>query len=239
MVDSPKPRSSAQSSRSSSVSKPNRKARRAAKAKEQREKQEEFSEPTAVEVPPVAGPSTPTKAQEVANETSTSLGTEEFIPFTFSDDEKDAEVEVEEEAFPVREWDKGKGKSRDYGAPGQKRKHDDIDFNDGYANKKQRTDAASRRAPWAVDVDWENCNNVAEMYVCVRASYTRLPMLTISNRLHKEVEAFVKYISPTPVEDEIRSLIVESVSRAVTETFPDAKVRAFGSYETKLYLPLG
>lgn len=58
-------------------------------------------------------------------------------------------------------------------------------------------------------------------------------------RLHQEVEAFVKWISPSPVEDEVRGLIVAQISRAVTSQFPDAKVLPFGSFETKLYLPLG
>jgi len=58
-------------------------------------------------------------------------------------------------------------------------------------------------------------------------------------RLHREVEAFVNYISPTPIEDEIRSLVVDLVSKAVTQAFPDAQVKPFGSFGTKLYLPLG
>jgi non-canonical poly(A) RNA polymerase PAPD5/7 len=58
-------------------------------------------------------------------------------------------------------------------------------------------------------------------------------------RLHREVEAFVHYISPTPIEDEVRSLVVELVSRAITKAYPDAKVSPFGSYATKLYLPRG
>ena len=63
--------------------------------------------------------------------------------------------------------------------------------------------------------------------------------MTNYRRLHREVEAFVKYISPTPVEDEVRSLVVGLISRAVTNAFRDARVLPFGSYETKLYLPLG
>ena len=47
------------------------------------------------------------------------------------------------------------------------------------------------------------------------------------------------WISPTPVEDEVRGLIVSLISKAVTTSFPDAQVVPFGSYETKLYLPLG
>jgi non-canonical poly(A) RNA polymerase PAPD5/7 len=49
----------------------------------------------------------------------------------------------------------------------------------------------------------------------------------------------VKYISPTREEDEIRSLVVALISEAIAKRFPDAKVLAFGSYETKLYLPIG
>jgi non-canonical poly(A) RNA polymerase PAPD5/7 len=64
-------------------------------------------------------------------------------------------------------------------------------------------------------------------------------ILTFIARLHREVDAFVKYMSPSPVEDEVRSLIVRSISNAVTRAYPDAKVLPFGSYQTKLYLPSG
>lgn len=108
-----------------------------------------------------------------------------------------------------REWDRGK------------RKYDMVfDPSDGYQNKKQRTDAKSRLAPWVDHVEWDGCNNAAEL-------------------LHREVEGFVKWISPTPQEDEIRGLVVAIISRAVTASFPDATVFPFGSYATKLYLPLG
>jgi non-canonical poly(A) RNA polymerase PAPD5/7 len=53
------------------------------------------------------------------------------------------------------------------------------------------------------------------------------------------VEAFVKYVSPTPEEDEIRGFIVDLISNAVSKSFPDAKIMPFGSFETKLYLPTG
>ena len=49
----------------------------------------------------------------------------------------------------------------------------------------------------------------------------------------------MKYISPSREEDEVRALVVTLISQAVSKRFPDAKVFAFGSYETKLYLPLG
>lgn len=49
----------------------------------------------------------------------------------------------------------------------------------------------------------------------------------------------MNYISPTPAEDEVRGLVVALITRAITTNFPDASVHAFGSYATKLYLPLG
>ncbi|KAG6888367.1 hypothetical protein C0992_008669 [Termitomyces sp. T32_za158] len=107
--------------------------------------------------------------------------------------------------------DKGKG---------VKRKKDSFDLDDGYESKKQRLDAASRKSPWVADLDWTRCRHVAEL-------------------LHREVEAFMNYISPTAVEDEVRGLVVALITRAVTKKFPDASVHAFGSYATKLYLPLG
>ncbi|EMD38132.1 hypothetical protein CERSUDRAFT_49354 [Gelatoporia subvermispora B] len=142
----------------------------------------------------------------------------DFIAFSFSDEDEGEIEEAVEMKTPVREWDKGKGKERENSV--RKRKMGEVTLDDGYANKKQRVAAASRRAPWLADVGWEGCTNVSEM-------------------LHRDVEGFVRYISPTPQEDEVRSLVVELIRRAITRQFPDAQVLPFGSYETKLYLPLG
>lgn len=46
---------------------------------------------------------------------------------------------------------------------GRKRKHDEYD--DGYANKKERVDAASRKSPWVDALELDKCRNVAEMCV--------------------------------------------------------------------------
>lgn len=97
----------------------------------------------------------------------------DFIPFSFSDPEEPAEpAPAQEDWPPTREWDRGKGKSREKErergdereSAGRKRKVEEVDFDDGYANKKQRVAAASRRAPWVNNVDWDRCANVAEMY---------------------------------------------------------------------------
>ncbi|PIL24355.1 hypothetical protein GSI_14108 [Ganoderma sinense ZZ0214-1] len=150
-----------------------------------------------------------------------SFGNDDFIAFSLSDAEEADKQSARASSPPVREWDRGKAKAKEREEhAGRKRKVEEVDFNDGYANKKQRVAAASRRAPWAQDVDWDKCANVAEM-------------------LHDEVGAFVKYMSPTPVEDEVRSLSVMLIANAIRKTYSDAEVLPFGSYDTKLYLPQG
>lgn len=124
----------------------------------------------------VAGPSSPTpkpadvqmdtRKNENNMRTENAFGEADFIAFTLSDPEEDASNR--EPSPPTREWDKGKGKARANGREsenaGRKRKADELDLNDGYANKKERVAAASRKAPWTKDVDWDSCANVAEMY---------------------------------------------------------------------------
>lgn len=113
------------------------------------------------------------KGASTANGDSSFLEAE-FIPFSFSEPEEEDDAPARESSPPVREWDVGKGKGkvnasrRENEHAGRKRKADEIDVNDGYTNKKERVAAASRKAPWASDVDWDGCANVAEMYVDVR-----------------------------------------------------------------------
>ncbi|KAF9218364.1 hypothetical protein BS17DRAFT_742293 [Gyrodon lividus] len=158
---------------------------------------------------------------------------DDFIPFLVDDNEapppseekRRSEKTRHQDKAPEREWDRGKALrlDRDEESHGTKRKYDLVfDEEDDWAYRKsQRYERqVTRMAPWVSQVDWDSCLNVAEM-------------------LHREVKAFVKYMSPTPVEDEIRGLVIKLVSNAITSAFPDARILPFGSYETKLYLPNG
>jgi non-canonical poly(A) RNA polymerase PAPD5/7 len=175
---------------------------------------------------------------ELPNDSSRSFEIgDEFIPFAVSDNEAEApktqdsrrsNVEITQEKTREREWDKGKldthgDGSRHGGGRGTKRTYemvfDDEDLRD-HRKRRQDFHHTSRKAPWIAEVDWDGCRNVAEM-------------------LHREVEAFVRYMSPTEVEEEIRGLVITLVSNAITNAFPDARILPFGSYETKLYLPNG
>jgi hypothetical protein len=88
---------------------------------------------------------------------------------------------------PVQDWDreksnlkqpdsmemsgsKGSARDRDRSPDGpgskhnRKRKHG-SEISSSYESKKQRVDIPSRKAPWVAHMNWEHCNNVAEMYV--------------------------------------------------------------------------
>ena len=58
-------------------------------------------------------------------------------------------------------------------------------------------------------------------------------------RLNSEIQAFYRYLSPTRAEYEVRLFIIELISRTVRNTWPDAEVHPFGSWQTQLYLPSG
>lgn len=58
-------------------------------------------------------------------------------------------------------------------------------------------------------------------------------------RLNKEAHAFVTYISPTPIEHELRLWTVELIRRTIKSRWSDADVECFGSVGTGLYLPGG
>lgn len=110
------------------------------------------------------------------------FGDEEFIAF-FASDGEEGELEVYEEAKSfARELDKGKGMEQEHEGAGRKRKAEEIDYNDGYASKKERIDANSRRAPWAAEVDWDDCKNVAEMFVSSQYIHFRWLALNVTTQ---------------------------------------------------------
>jgi non-canonical poly(A) RNA polymerase PAPD5/7 len=89
----------------------------------------------------------------------------DFIAFRFEDDPEihDHFRKEDKEEPREREWDKGKRKAQEHDTIGGRKRKADFDRSDGYNSKKERTDAASRKAPWVTDVDWEGCANVAEL----------------------------------------------------------------------------
>ncbi|KWU46045.1 Nucleotidyltransferase, partial [Rhodotorula sp. JG-1b] len=76
--------------------------------------------------------------------------------------------------------------------------------------------------PWCLDpgVDWSR--------------YTHA-----TDQLNAEAHAFVRYISPTPLEHELRLHTIELIRRTVRSKYPDSDVECFGSVGTGLYLPGG
>lgn len=62
-------------------------------------------------------------------------------------------------------------------------------------------------------------------------------MSELIHRLHKEVQDFTDWVSPTSKEAEVRAFVVERVKDAIETKFPMCQAYAFGSFSTKLYHP--
>ncbi|BGO93700.1 hypothetical protein NBRC10512_006581 [Rhodotorula toruloides] len=121
----------------------------------------------------------------------------------------------------------GRGTPRD-GAPGSrkrsgKRKHDEFDEGElEESSRRLRDREKARSTPWCEDpgVDWRKHE-------------------TSIDQFNAECRAFVTYISPTPIEHQLRLWTIELIRRTIKSKYPDADVQCFGSVGTGLYLPGG
>ena len=59
-----------------------------------------------------------------------------------------------------------------------------------------------------------------------------------SLRLHEELLDFAAFISPTSSEEKQRTALLSRFSSLIQSLFPSSSLAAFGSYATKLYLPM-
>lgn len=163
----------------------------------------------------------------------------DFISLNIDDED------VTEDTKLTRDWDKGKiERDRDQQA-GRKRRRDEPEPEKGFGahNNSHKDHKALRQAPWTAYVDWHSCRNTAQLCVLFASklgmsSYVEVAEIE-SCRMHKEVEAFLLYISPTPIEHNVRYMIVQLISSAIKKVYRDAEVLPFGSFGTKLYLPQG
>ncbi|KZS90028.1 Nucleotidyltransferase [Sistotremastrum niveocremeum HHB9708] len=139
-------------------------------------------------------------------------GAQDFIPFNDSSSiatsSRAPSAEPREQSHPRR------GKTP-VDSPSLKRKGGDG--RDARPGKRKRGPEISH-IPWEEHINRDDCLNVADL-------------------LHREALAFTNWISPTPEEHEIRSLVVQQIERVVKRAFPDATLLPFGSFQTKLYLP--
>ncbi|SCV71317.1 BQ2448_2905 [Microbotryum intermedium] len=108
-----------------------------------------------------------------------------------------------------------------------KRKLDEYEQRrqDDTSNLRRRE--KGRTMPWCENpgVEWDKATNAIE--------------ITPFRRLNLEAHAFIEYISPSPIEHELRIWTIELVRRTIQSMWPDADVECFGSVGTGLYLPGG
>ncbi|KAF9574262.1 hypothetical protein EC968_007031 [Mortierella alpina] len=62
-------------------------------------------------------------------------------------------------------------------------------------------------------------------------------MRSVPVMLTQELKDFVRYISPTDEEHKVRLYVLKRIEQSVQSIWPDAQIAAFGSFDTKLYLP--
>lgn len=117
-----------------------------------------------------SGPATPVPPEKqklpVASVEPSFENNSDFIAFRLEDGpELPAHPHKESKEEPrERDWDKGKGRAHERDGIGGRKRKADLDRSDGYNNKKERLDAASRKAPWVTNVDWEGSANVSELF---------------------------------------------------------------------------
>ncbi|GAA5832808.1 hypothetical protein JCM11251_005772 [Rhodosporidiobolus azoricus] len=139
---------------------------------------------------------------------------EDFISFDAS-----PEPEDEEDSRGGRGTPRDGGRSARKGKRSREERDEERD-EEGTARLRKRE--KGRSTPWcdSPGVEWRKCETAIEM-------------------LNAEARAFVSYISPTPVEHELRLWTIELIRRTIKTYYPDADVECFGSVGTGLYLPGG
>lgn len=61
--------------------------------------------------------------------------------------------------------------------------------------------------------------------------------LTAIEMFTQEIQDFADYLKPTPEEHSIRTYVLKAVEEFITGLWSEAKVYAYGSFNTRLYLP--
>ncbi|KAG8846400.1 hypothetical protein FRB91_000859 [Serendipita sp. 411] len=108
----------------------------------------------------------------------------------------------------------------------RKRKHEEVEEKVSEQKKFDRRPRLARYEDGTFTTPW-----MRNMKSSVPESAARF--------FHDEVEAFTRYISPTPAENELRRLIVKEIEIYARKIWSDATANAFGSVATGLYLPTG
>ncbi|KAG8813456.1 hypothetical protein FRC19_002408 [Serendipita sp. 401] len=108
----------------------------------------------------------------------------------------------------------------------RKRKHEEVEEKVSEQKESDRRPRLARYEDGTFTTPW-----MRNMKSSVPESAARF--------FHDEVEAFTRYISPTPAENELRRLIVKEIEIYARKIWSDATANAFGSVATGLYLPTG
>ncbi|KAJ9100778.1 hypothetical protein QFC19_005517 [Naganishia cerealis] len=91
---------------------------------------------------------------------------------------------------------------------------------DRMQQEHMRTVGSRNLAPWCADIDWFSASNMTQL-------------------LNDEILACSAWMSPSFEEHESRCMMIQKIISIIQQSESGARVYAFGSHETKLYLPGG
>ncbi|KAI8338779.1 hypothetical protein EDC96DRAFT_523167 [Choanephora cucurbitarum] len=111
----------------------------------------------------------------------------------------------------------------------------ELDTRSRQDRRREFRDNAKRKRTDDDEEDWES-------HICfpwmdlVRLKPMPKPLSAIK-LLQCEVDCFIQYLEPTPIEVQLREYLVHRIRHAIQSRFPEAEVFVFGSFSTQLYLP--
>jgi len=161
----------------------------------------------------------------------------DFIPFDLSDGGDDDIVDTSRPASRASHvtGDSVAGSHRGLASAangdGRKRKRTQIESSPERGPPAQRPRLSGAAVnPWHTNVeDYAALKETARMYTDMS--------FRADCRLHKEVEDFSAWISPTSEEHDVRAYVVKRVVNAIESALPQCRAHPFGSFSTKLYGP--
>lgn len=108
-----------------------------------------------------------------------------------------------------------------------KRKRDEWGDFEAFGNSDDDNDQDPRRA--------QGKSQKENKHPWMRHDYSQ--QSTAIEMFTQEIRDFADYLKPTPEEHAIRTYVFKAVEEFVTGLWSEAKVHAFGSFNTRLYLP--
>ncbi|KAF2398471.1 hypothetical protein EJ06DRAFT_558303 [Trichodelitschia bisporula] len=103
-------------------------------------------------------------------------------------------------------------------------------------NPRKRKGAMDARPTTMIPGYWASHGPERDPAPWVQKDHSSKP---VDKWLHNEIIDLYEYLRPREHEKQIRETIIARVNTAISQTFPESRIRCFGSFPTGMYLPTG